>query len=95
MKSYRRHKKLPVGALAHLQWLDADADNSWTTVADTLSREPTIVETVGWIIGHADPYLVVAADRDGDYINSVTRIPYSWIRNVRILETENKETRQG
>jgi hypothetical protein len=81
----KQARSLPPGALVRVVWIDADADTGWTTLADALSRPPSTVETVGWVVGHTDIYLVVAADRHGDHVNAVGRIPHWWVTDIEVL----------
>jgi hypothetical protein len=82
--------KAPVGALVRVSWLDADCGpGGWVTPQEALEERPSVIASVGYVVGCRGPYLVIAGDRHEHHVNNVGRIPLTWILTFEVIEATN------
>lgn len=78
--------------LVKIEWVDAEADNSWVTDEDIDGDgvgDPVV--TVGYLVRkptRAKPMYTVAGTiaNDSKLFNNVMKIPKAWVKSVTFLE---------
>lgn len=78
-------------AIVEIWWRDAEADNGWENVDDSIGVMCPLVRTVGLLLEKTSEVVLICHTHSEDETNGRFRIPAAWIEFFNVIKQAETE----